>query len=188
MNTVHCPYCSTEVAARDLERHQQNDVRCLRAQRVHDLCNRHFVLTHVNSPIYKWVTAHMRDTPVWEYDQEDQPWLPSWFCGLWFKAEKNPQTGQVTCTAQALLDTVLTVMKLERKKGALAVHARLLDIGFFDRNGGIYKSDCTTVIWEPLTHHSGEEHNGRFTREDYENTRNTMLGTRHPFTGTRYKP
>lgn len=185
-NLVRCPYCGDEVTERGMGRHQQVNVKCQKAQRVHDLCSRHFVLVHKNSPIYSWVTTYLRDTPIWEYDNEDQAWFPSWFCDVWYRTEKDPSTGKLACAYQPFLESLEVIMASERKMNSYAVHARLLDIGFFDQNGGIYKSDCQTIIWEPPTGRSGAHRNGTFTKDDFEKARSTMLGKREPFTGTRY--
>lgn len=184
---VPCPFCGVGVQPQYMAQHQRTNVSCQKIQTVNDLVDRHFVLVHKNSPIYSWATTYMRDTPIWEYDLDGEAFLPSWFCEMWFRAEKSPVTGRLVCSTESFLESVLKAMDSERRKGALAVQSRLRDVGFFGHNGGIYKSDCKTPVWLPP---NGDPlkaaRNGEFDREDFQRMEGSMIGQKEPFQHTRY--
>ena len=182
-----CPYCEAVVRKTGMAQHQRSNKECIRARRVIDLVDRHFVLVHKDSPIYQWATNYLKDEPIWEYDEDDRPYLPTWFCELWFRAEKSPVTGRLLCSTTSFFEATQVVRKSERKCGAMTVQARLRDVGFFGRNGGIYKSDCQTPLWLPPNGNELDDRNGAFTKEDYNRVETTMLNE-PVFQYTRYNP
>jgi hypothetical protein len=184
---IRCPFCDVGVRKERLAQHQRTNVKCQKIRRVNDLVDRHFVLVHKNSPIYSWATTYLRDTPIWEYDMDDEAFLPSWFCEMWFRAEKSPVTGRLVCSTQSFLESVQSTMKSERRQGALAVQSRLRDVGYFGHAGGIYKSDCKTPVWLPPNGDPLKSaRNGEFNQEDFRRMEGTMIGQREPFQHTRY--
>lgn len=185
-NFVKCPYCGTTVRKKGLAQHQRTNVECQKAIRVQELVDEHFVLVDKDSPIYTWATTYLKDEPIWEYDGDDRPYLPTWFCELWFRAEKSPVTGRLTCSVQSFLDSIRVVQGSELKRGGMTVQARLRDVGYFGRNGGIYKSDCQTPLWLPPNGNTLDHRNGAFTREDLAHVETTLLNS-PAFQHTRYE-
>ena len=173
--SVSCKYCGLQVKERGMFNHLRNSINCRKIQRIAALCDQHMVLCNLDSPIYSWVSFHMEKTPIWEFDDElpKRPWVPSWFAELWFRASRSPVTGRLDCYYQVFLDTVLATIQSERRMNALAVQARLRDVGYFGTGGGIYKSDMTTPLWAPRESMAA-------TQDDYNRAASGMLSSVQP--------
>lgn len=165
-----------------LKQHQDRSRSCLKAQRVNRLVQDDFVPCESNSPICQFVFFAFKDEPIWQYDFEDEPWIPIWFCELWHRANKSPVTGRLDCDYQSFLDSVNTTRKLEKRMASVHASGILRDFGWFASTGDYYRSDLVTPIWEVRK----RETEGRFTKEDYNNVAGTLV--KGPgFSRTRYQ-